>query len=287
VIAKFCISFVCAVTRAGQTSALTRAELQEVAFEQHIGQPLSLNLTFCNSQYELVKLRDCLKGKPTLLVLGYFHCPMLCMVINDGLIEALQDLRLEVGKDFNVVNISIDPRETPSLAAAKKAEYLKRYGRAGAENGWHCLISSDTAAAQIATETGFRFRYDPVSRQFAHPSGFIVLTPEGTISRYFFGVKFNPTELRNALTAAARHQQGSVIRQLVLLCFHYNPITGKYGALIMNGVRAASIAAALALIALIAFLGSGSKRRAVPSGGTSQPEGGAPAAPGSQKLAPP
>jgi protein SCO1 len=294
VIFKSLIPILCGIMLVGQTDALTPAELQQVGFDQHVGQSISLNLVFRDSQDKPVRLGDCLGNKPTLLVLGYFRCPMLCTVISDGLVESLQDLRLDIGKDFNVINISIDRNETPGLAAAKKAEYLKRYRRIGAEAGWHFLVGNDAVAAQVANEAGFRFRYDPASHQFAHPSGFIVLTPEGKISRYFFGVRFDSSELRDALSAAARHEQGSVLRQLVLLCFHYNPITGKYGVLIMNVIRAASIATAVGLIVLIGSLGSGRKRK-VAGAECWKSEGGATATPagvnvcdlGSPEVAPP
>jgi protein SCO1 len=293
-IAKLLVPILCGVTVVGRLHALTPAELRQVTFDQHVGRVISPNLIFRDSHDRLVRLADCFNNKPTLLVLGYFRCPMLCSVINNGLIESLQDLRLDIGKDFNVISVSIDPNETPQLAASKKAEYLKRYGRADAERGWHFLVSHGGGASQIANEAGFNFRYDPASQQFAHPSGFIVLTPNGKISRYFLGVRFDPSEVHEALRAAARHEQGSVVRQLVLLCFHYSPITGKYGAFIMNVVRAASIVTAGGLIVLIASLGSTGKRESVYAGESSKlaarsellKEGQAPASPAAKELRP-
>jgi protein SCO1 len=226
---------------------LSPDELKRIGYDQHIGQAISPALIFQESNKHNVALGDLFNTKPTLLVLGYYHCPMLCTLINDGLIESLQELRFDVGRDFNVINVSIDPNETPAVAAAKKVEYLKRYGRPGAAERWHFLTANEQTIAQLANEAGFRFQYDPASREYAHPSGFIVLTPSGKISRYFFGVNFDPKELRSAIVAASKSQSGSVIKDLILLCSHYNPITGKYGALVLNVVRGLSVATVLLL----------------------------------------
>jgi protein SCO1/2 len=140
------------------------------------------------------------------------------------------------------------------VAAAKKNEYLKRYGRPGAAEAWHFLTGNEQTIAQLANEAGFRFKLDPVSNEYAHPSGFIILTPEGKISRYFFGVNFDPKALRSAIIAASSGQSGSVIRELVLLCSHYNPITGKYGAVALNGLRVMSVATVLLIAGWIMAL---------------------------------
>ncbi len=234
--------------------ALAPNELNRLGYDQHIGQSLSANIPFEDSNKRSLTLGELRNGKPTLLVLGYYHCPMLCTLINDGLIESLQELRFDVGKDFNVVNLSIDPHETPEVAAAKKKEYLKRYGRPGAEGAWHFLTGSQPAIAQLTNEAGFRYAYDSATHEYAHPSGFLVLTPEGRISRYFFGVNYDPKELRSALIAASHGQNGSVIQQLILLCYHYNPITGKYGALVLTVLRILSVGTLFALGGWIAWL---------------------------------
>ena len=243
-----------ALSLAAATGAIKPNELKRIGYDQHIGQQISRDLTFRDAAKRRVALGDLRNTKPTLLVLGYYHCPMLCTLINDGLIESLQELPLNVGRDFNVINVSIDPNETPEVAAAKKREYLKRYGRAGAEAGWHFLTGDKEAIAQLANEAGFRFAYDPASHEYAHPSGFLVLTPEGKISRYFFGVSYEPKELRSALGSAARGENGSVISRLILLCYHYNPITGKYGTLVLAILRGLSIATVLGLAGLIVWL---------------------------------
>ncbi len=242
------------LTSSGTAQALTPNELNRLGYDQHIGQTISANHSFEDSNKRSLTLGELRNGKPTLLVLGYYHCPMLCTLINDGLIESLQELRFDVGKDFSVINVSIDPNETPEVAAAKKKEYLKRYSRPGAEGGWHFLTGSQPAIAQLTNEAGFRYAYDSATHEYAHPSGFLVLTPEGKISRYFFGVNYDPKELRSAIIAASNGQSGSVIKQLILLCYHYNPITGKYGAMVLIVLRILSVATVFALGGWIAWL---------------------------------
>ncbi|HEY2802089.1 MAG TPA: SCO family protein [Chthoniobacterales bacterium] len=235
------------LTHGAGARGLSPDDLKRVGYDQHIGQPISPGLTFQEADKRTVAFRDLFNSKPTLLVLGYYQCPMLCTLINDGMIEALQELRFNVGRDFNVINVSIDPHETSEMAANKKKEYLTRYGRPGAAKGWHFLTGDEQSIEQLANEAGFRYKYDPELHQYAHPSGFIVLTPDGTISRYFFGVNFEPAKLRTAIIAASNGQEGSIIHELVLLCCRYNPITGKYGALILTVLRGAGIATVLVL----------------------------------------
>lgn len=222
-------------------SALTPGDLSRVKFEQHPGQQISRDLVFQNENGRALQLGELFGNRPVILVLGYYRCPMLCTLINDGLINALENLRANVGTDYDVIELSIDPDETAAAAAERKALYVRRYGRAGAAAGWHCLVGDAKAITQITDEVGYRYAYDPEIKQYAHPSGVIVLTPHGKISRYVFGVAFNSTELRDALAAAKEGKSGSVLSQIFLLCYHYNPITGKYGALILSILRIVSI----------------------------------------------
>jgi protein SCO1/2 len=223
-------------------------ELSQIRFEQHLGKQISLELQFVDESSRPVQLQEYFRGKPVMLMLGYYGCPMLCGLTLNGFVETLQDLKATSGKDFEFLFISIDPSEAPTLAREKKTRYLKRYGRPGATNGWHFLTASQPAIPKLASEVGFHFRYDPASKQFAHPSGFVVLTPDGTIARYFFGVTFSASELSTALKRASGNQISSPVQNLLLLCFHYTPITGRYGALVMTLVR---IMAAFTLFALI------------------------------------
>ena len=218
-------------------AGISESDLKQLGFDQHLGTQLSRELTFQESSGQMAALGELFHGKPILLVLGYYHCPMLCTLVNDGLIEVLQELRLTAGRDFDIINLSIDPRETPANATVKKREYLRRYGNPQVEGSWHFLTGSKGAIDQLTNECGFRFKLDPDSREYAHPSGFIVLTPEGRISRYFFGVNYDPRELQSAIVTASRGESGSLIRQLVLLCCRYSPLTGKYGNTILIVLR--------------------------------------------------
>ncbi len=232
---------------AGTVFGLTPGDLSRVTLEQHPGQQLSRDLVFRDENGQPFRFGNQIENQPTVLVPGYYRCPMLCPLLNDGLIQALQELRMNVGRDFQVVEFSIDPKDTPADAARKKAEYLRRYGRHGTAAGWHFLVGDERSVAQLADELGYRYAYDPETKQYAHPSGIIVLTPEGKISRYIFGATFDARELHNALIAARTGESTSTLSKVFLLCFHYNPITGKYGALIMSIVRIAGIATVLAI----------------------------------------
>jgi len=237
--------FLCLNAFAGST--LSPESLARIGFEQKLNGQTPLDLPFRDENGRTVQLGDYFGSKPVILVLGYYGCPMLCTLVNDGLIETLQDLRPDIGSQFNILSVSIDPNEKPALAAAKKREYLKRYGREDADEGWHFLTGDEEPIRRLASAAGFGYAYDAGVKQYAHPTGFIVLTPHGRISRYFFGVTFSPKELQAALVDASADKTGSRIEQLFLLCFHYSPITGKYGALIMNIVRGSAAATVLAL----------------------------------------
>jgi protein SCO1/2 len=231
--------------------ALTDSRLAEIKFDQKLNNTVSLNLHFRDENGNDVRLGDYFSNKPVILVLGYYGCPMLCTLVLNGMVEGLQDMRWNIGKEYSVINVSIDPNETPPLAAAKKRSYLKRYGRDGAEAGWHFLTGDAGAIQKLADDVGFRFAYDPASKQYAHPSGLVVLTPDGKISGYLFGVTFSPRDLFTALKTASSRNIGTRIQDLILLCFHYRPITGRYGNVIMTTVRILGIATLLGLPALI------------------------------------
>jgi protein SCO1/2 len=238
---KVALTLVLICASVWQTRALTPGDLSRVTFEQHPGVQISPDLVFRDQNDRPFRLGDHFGKQPTILVLGYYRCPMLCSLINDGLIHALQELPLNAGRDFQVIDVSIDPAETATAAAQKKSEYLRQYGRAGAADGWHFLVGDERSITQLAGQAGFHYAYDPETRQYAHPSGVIVLTPTGKISRYVFGVRLDARELRDALVAAKEEKSSSIISQIFLLCYHYNPITGKYGGLILAILRVASL----------------------------------------------
>ncbi len=240
---------------AASASELRDSALRQIRFDQKINAQIPLDASFHDETGRTVRLGDYFGKKPVVLVLGYYGCPMLCTLVSNGLVETFHDLKSDIGDQFNVLHVSISPTEKPDLAAAKKREYLRHYGRPGAEAGWHFLTGDEPAIHQLADAVGFRYAYDSTVKQYAHPSGFIVLTPEGKVSRYFFGVDFRGQELSDALHTAAAHQTGSPIRQLLLLCFHYSPVTSKYGALLLNSVRTIGLATLLALATFIARSG--------------------------------
>jgi len=230
-----CLCALFAIHAPAQT--LTDSQLSEIRFNQKLNSRISLDLQFRDEDERTVPLRNYFGKRPVILVLGYYECPMLCTLTFNGMVEGLNDMKWSIGDQFTVVHLSIDPKETPALASAKKQTYLKRYGRAGAASGWHFLTGQESAIRQLADQVGFHFAYDPAVKQYAHPSGLVILTPDGTISKYFFGVKFAPNELYASLQAASERKVGSPIERLILLCFHYSPLHGRYGSLIITTLR--------------------------------------------------
>ena len=186
-------------------------------------------------------LGDYFGRRPVILVLAYYECPMLCTQVLNGLVSAIGVLNFSVGKEFDIVTVSFDPGETPELARGKKAAYIERYKRAGAEGGWHFLTGSQHSITQLTRAVGFRYAYNAEVDQYAHPSGIIVATPDGRLSRYFYGIEYGPRDLRLALIDAADGKIGSPVDQLLLACFHYDPKSGKYSLAIMRFVQAAGI----------------------------------------------
>jgi len=238
---------------AGRAQALTESQLLDIRFDQKLGSQVSLDLHFRDENGKRVALSDYFGQKPVVLVLGYYRCPMLCTLTFNGMVEAMNDMKWSIGDEFNVVNVSINPRETPELAAEKRKNYLKEYGRPSAAAGWHFLTGDEPEIRRLADEVGFHYSYDASVQQYAHPSGLVILTPDGKVSKYFFGVKFAPPEVYAALHDASQRNVGSPIHRLVLLCFHYNPIKGKYGALIMTTIR---ILGAATLVVMVGLFGA-------------------------------
>ena len=225
--------------------------LKKITFDQKLGAQVSMDLQFRDEDGKLVRLGDYFGKKPVILVLGYYGCPMLCTFVLNGMIGSLQDMKWEIGNQFEVVNVSIDPRETPALAAAKKKSYVKRYGKSEAARGWHFLTGEEYAIRKLTSEVGFGYAYDDQFKQFAHPSGLVILTAQGKVSHYLSGVVYSTKELNDALVDASAQKVGSPIQKLFLLCFHYSPITGKYGNAIMIVVRVMGILTFLFLAGVV------------------------------------
>jgi len=225
--------------------------LKHVGIEQHLNQQIPPNLSFRDETGNPVELADYFGRKPLILNLVYYQCPMLCGEVLSGLESALRILKFDVGREFDVLTVSFDPKETPEMAAAKKAELLKRYGRPGAAAGWHFLTGKQAAIDALTQSAGFEYEYDPQTRQFAHATAILVLTPQGRIAQYYYGVEFAPRDLRLGLVQASENRIGSVADQVLLYCYHYDPDQGKYGAIIS---RILKLAAAATIVLLGTFL---------------------------------
>ena len=217
--------------------------LRNVSLEQKLNQQVPLDLSFRDDAGRQMPLSSYFGGKPVILALVYYQCPMLCTQILNGLVRSLRGMSLESGRDFEVVAVSIDPTETPDLAARKKAEYLRRYAKSS--TGWHFLTGAEPQIRQLAEAVGFCYAYDPRTKQYAHASAIMVLTSGGRLSRYFYGIEYAPRDLRLGLVEASENKIGSPADQLLLYCYHYDPSTGKYSAIVMNIVR---LAGALTLL---------------------------------------
>ena len=222
-------------------------ELKNVGIEQHLNEQIPPDLVFRDETGKTVRLGDYFGKKPMILNLVYYQCPMLCGEVLSGLESALRVLKFNVGKEFDVLTVSFDPKETPEMAAAKKAEYLKRYGRPGAEQGWHFLTGPAVSIDALTKAAGFQYQYDPKSGQFAHATAIMVLTPEGKIAQYYYGVEFAPKDLRLGLVQASENKIGTVVDEVLLYCYHYDPDTGKYGAIISRVLQLAAGATVLIL----------------------------------------
>jgi len=225
--------------------------LNHVGIQQNLNQPIPLDLTFKDDLGRSVRLGDYFRNKPVILSLVYYNCPMLCGEVLSGLEHSLRMMKLDVGKDFDVITVSFDPRETPEMAAKKKAEYLKRYQRAGAEQGWHFLVGQQDAIDALTRAAGFQYQYDEKTRQFAHATAIMIVTPDGRIAQYYYGVEYPPKDLRLGLVEAGQSRIGNVVDQLLLYCYHYDPAQGKYSATILGVLRLAGVATLLSLGTLI------------------------------------
>jgi protein SCO1/2 len=221
--------------------------LQNVGIEQRLDAQIPPDLAFRDETGRAVKLGDYFGKKPLILDLVYYNCPMLCGESLAGLTGALRLVKFDAGDQFDVVIVSFDPRETPEMAAAKKADYIKRYGRPNTASGWHFLTGSAQSIDALTKAVGFQYQYDSRLNQFAHATAIMVLTPQGRISRYFYGVDFPPKDLRMGLVEASKEKIGNAVDQVLLYCYHYDPSTGKYGAVIVNILRLAAAATILIL----------------------------------------
>ena len=220
---------------------------KEVGIDQKLGDSIPLDLPFRDASGKTVKLGDYFHDKPVVLSLVYYDCPMLCKMTLNGMVECFLSTKYVVGKDFDVVTVSFNPAETPDIAAEAKKTYLTRYGHKGTEDGWHFLTGEESSIKKLTEAVGFHYIYDAKLKQYAHATGLMVLTPQGTLSRYFYGVEYAPRDMQFALIDASHHEVGSAVDKLLLLCYCYDPTTGKYGFIISNVLRVTGILTLLVL----------------------------------------
>jgi protein SCO1/2 len=233
--------------RTGIASSQLPGSLRGVGLDQHLGAQVPLDLVFRNEQGQAVRLAEYFGHRPLIIALVYYQCPMLCNEVLNGLVSSIGVLSFDVGKHFDVVTLSFDPRDGPELAAVKKENYLRRYRRPGAASGWHFLTGKEESIRALTQSVGFSYAFDPASGQFAHATGIMVLTPQGKIARYFYGIEYAPKDLRLSLVEASAGKIGSPIDQILLFCYHYDPSTGKYSAVVLNFLK---LCAGLTLLGL-------------------------------------
>lgn len=236
----------------GTSNGLPEA-LQKVGIEQKLGESLPLDAEFKDEDGKSVKLGDYFaKGRPVVLALVYFECPMLCNQVLNGMTGSMKGISLDAGKDFEVVAISFDARENdkPDLGKNKKASYLERYGRPGTEKGFHFLTGTQSSIDAVTKAAGFNYEWDEKSNQFAHASAIMIVNPDGKLSRYLYGIDYSPKDLKFGIIESADNKVGSAADQLLLYCYHYDPATGKYGFAVLSAMRMGGILTLLGLGAM-------------------------------------
>jgi len=211
--------------------------LTHVGIAQHLNEQIPPNLIFRDETGKSVRIGDYFGRKPMILNLVYYRCPMLCSEVLAGLQGTLRTLKFDVGKEFDVLTVSFDPKDTPEIATAKKADTMKRYRRAGAAEGWHFLTGPQESIDALTKAAGFEYEYDPKTGQFAHSTAIMVLTPEGKIAQYYYGVEFPPGDLRLGLIQASKNKIGTLADAVILYCYHYDPAAGKYSAIVNRFVQ--------------------------------------------------
>ena len=228
--------------------------LDKVGIDQRLNEQLPLQTTFHDESGRTVQLGEYFKDRPVVLALVYYTCPMLCSEVLNGLTSSLKMVQFTAGKEFDVVAISINPREGPADALKKRAGYIQRYHRPGSEVGWHFLTGDEPSIQAVAKAAGFRYTWDPSIQQYAHASGIMVVTPQGKLAQYYYGIEYSPRDLRLGLINASENKIGSLVDQLLLYCYHYDPATGKYSLAILRLVRVAGAATALGIGVLVIVL---------------------------------
>jgi protein SCO1/2 len=234
------------------TPAQQNQYLSQVDFEQKLNAQVPLRLTFRDEAGQRVRLSDVVRDKPVVLSLVYYQCPMLCTESLNGLLRAIRSIKFTAGEQYRILTVSFDPSEIPKLASAKKNRYVERYGRTTGAAGWHFWVGDADPIRALTQSVGFHYAYDPELRQYAHSTGLVILTPDGRVSRYLFGVEYSARDLELGLIEASSGQIGSPVDKILLYCYHYDPLTGKYNLRIMRILQGA---AGMTLLALGLFIG--------------------------------
>ncbi len=273
---RFCLFIGLAALLSFQGAATARAEsanarpqmLRDVGIDQRLDAQVPLDLEFRDETGKTVALREYLRKKPVILSLVYFGCPMLCSMVENGLLQSLKELTFDVGRQFDVLTVSFDPHDKPEVAAAKKAVYVGLYGRPGASEGWHFLTGDEKSIRELARAVGFRYTYDRETRQFSHATAIMVLTPQGKLARYFYGIQYPSRDLRLGLVEASANKIGSPVDAVLLFCSQYNPTTGKYGLIISRIIQIAGLVTVLSIGTLIAALFRSGRHAGVQASGS-------------------
>jgi len=238
----------------GSVSSGLPKVLKSVGIDQRLNEQIPLDAVFKDEQGRDVRIGQFFNGKPVVLSLVYYTCPMLCNQVLNGMLGSFRQVSFNIGEQYDVVTVSFDPRETPDLAAAKKSTYIQAYHRPGAEANWHFLTGDEANIKRLTEAVGFRYAWDEQTKQFAHASGIMVLTPEGKLARYFYGIEYPSKDLRLGLVEASQNKIGTPVDALMLYCYHYDPATGKYGAVVMNILRLAGGATLFLIVGMILIL---------------------------------
>jgi protein SCO1/2 len=228
--------------------------LEGVGIDQKLDAQLPLDLMFNDESGTQVRLGDYFGKRPVVLSLVYYNCPMLCNQVLNGLTGSMDTLSFDVGKEFEVVTVSFDPRETSELARRKKETYIQWYKRPGASEGWHFLTGDKHSIEKLTEAVGFRYRYDPATDQFAHASGIMLATSQGKLARYFYGIDYAPRDLKLGLIETSENKIGTPVDKLVLYCYHYDPAAGKYGPVVMNIIRVGGAATVIGFVAMLLWM---------------------------------
>jgi protein SCO1/2 len=265
VAAQFSLLFlIMAVGAAGQDNAsVTPPQLRGVGIDQRLNNQVPLDLKFRDETGQTVILGSYFGKKPVILSLVYYSCPMLCTMAENGLLNALRDVKFNLGEQYEVVTVSIDPTETPAMAMGKKAVYVGLYGRPAAKQGWHFLVGEEPSIRALAQAVGFHYNYIPETKQFAHATGIIVLTPQGKVSRYFYGILYPARDIRLALVEASSEKIGNPVDAVLLYCCEYDPAAGKYSMVVSHVLKIAGVITLLSMGTLIIALSRGGRRNSI------------------------